>query len=486
VFLVLWRFIAAAFSATLACSWIMRGLGAQGWFPFTHRLFPHIVLMMLLYALLYVGMVFVWHRGRLSLYDLLFSKASRAASSADEQMDEMPARATTSSECLEPELQEESLKQDGKGALVSILIPAYNAEDSIASALRSAIEQAWEPKEIIVVDDGSTDRTLAMARQFESDTVRVVSQYHEGAAAARNHAFSLSRGDYIQWLDADDLLSRDKIPRQMAAAKQCQNKRIVFTCSYGVFLQRPYRAKFVPTKLWQDQLPVEWLLNKMGGNMFMQTGTWLVSREVVQAAGPWNSRLLGDDDGEYFCRVLLQADLVRFVPGPRVYYRKPNRKSLSYIGFSDRKREAQWTSMRLHMEYLRTLEDSDRTRAACVKYLQHWIMEFYPERLDIFTWAQEIARSLGGEIGTPTLAGKYAWLDKTFGLTAAKRTLSFLQAVRWSVARFRENLLYFADNIFRRRLIEDSSQWPVREAPLENKAGHNNQFVYPCDSDSTN
>ena len=98
--------------------------------------------------------------------------------------------------------------------LVSILIPAYNSEKWIADSIRSAVAQTWQPKEIIVVDDGSKDQTLSIAKQFESDSVRVFSQKNQGAAAARNNAFSMSHGDYIQWLDADDLLAPDKIARQ--------------------------------------------------------------------------------------------------------------------------------------------------------------------------------------------------------------------------------------------------------------------------------
>src|SRR5258708_26581415 len=85
--------------------------------------------------------------------------------------------------------------------LVSILIPAFNAHAWIADTLRSAIAQTWERKEIIVIDDGSSDQTLVIARQFESNSVRVVTQKNQGAAAARNIAFSLCQGDYIQWLD---------------------------------------------------------------------------------------------------------------------------------------------------------------------------------------------------------------------------------------------------------------------------------------------
>ena len=101
--------------------------------------------------------------------------------------------------------------------LVSILVPAYNSEEWIGDSIRSALAQTWQRKEIIVVDDGSRDRTAEAARRFASKEVKVVSTENRGAAAARNHALQLSQGDYIQWLDADDLLSPDKIERQLAA-----------------------------------------------------------------------------------------------------------------------------------------------------------------------------------------------------------------------------------------------------------------------------
>src|ERR1700722_18397770 len=109
--------------------------------------------------------------------------------------------------------------------LVSILIPAYNGEAWISSTLRSAIAQTWERKEIIVVDDGSTDQTLTVARRFESELVTVISQKNQGAAATRNNAFALCKGDYIQWLDADDLMAPDKTSLQMEAVERCGSRR---------------------------------------------------------------------------------------------------------------------------------------------------------------------------------------------------------------------------------------------------------------------
>jgi glycosyltransferase involved in cell wall biosynthesis len=331
-------------------------------------------------------------------------------------------------------------------SLVSILIPAFNAQEWIADTLRSAVVQTYPRKEIIVVDDGSTDCTLAIARQFECDCVRVVTQKNQGAAASRNRAFSLCRGDYIQWLDADDLLAPDKIARQMAVLERSQSKRILLSSAWGRFLYRYYRTEFVPTRLWCDLTPAEWLLRKMGENLFMQTATWLVSRELTEAAGPWNTQLLSDDDGEYFCRILLASDGVRFVPEAKAYYRARGFRSLHYIGTSDSKVEALWHSMRLHIGYLRSLEESERVRVACLKYLQTLLIYFYPERPDIVEQANELASDLGGRLEVPRLSWKYSWIQAAFGWRPAKRVRLFLPGIRFCLAKYWDKLLFQAQN----------------------------------------
>src|SRR5215475_8742407 len=128
-------------------------------------------------------------------------------------------------------------------SLVSILIPAYNARAFLRQTLESALAQSWTRKEIIVVDDASTDSTLSIAKEFASRGVRVAShQSRLGAAAARNKAFSLCQGDYIQWLDADDLLAPDKIEKQMAVLEATSNKRLLVSSAWGSFMYRPYKV----------------------------------------------------------------------------------------------------------------------------------------------------------------------------------------------------------------------------------------------------
>lgn len=303
--------------------------------------------------------------------------------------------------------------------LVSILTPAYNAEPWIAETITSALRQTWPRKEIIVVDDGSTDRTLLVASKFSKDGVTVVSQKNSGASTARNHAYSLCHGDYIQWLDADDLLAPDKISRQVEFAETVRNPYKLLASEWGRFLYRTKSARFIPSPLWNDLSPLEWLLRKMTLNVWMQPGCWLVSRELSDAAGPWDERLSFDDDGEYFCRVLLKSQGVSFVPGAKAYYRATGPGSLSSVDYSSKKLESAWTSIQLHIQYLLGLEDSPRTRNAAVSFLQTWHYIFDPHRVDIIAEMQHLARTFGGAVDCfPLVEGlrwKFAWMESIFG-----------------------------------------------------------------------
>lgn len=305
--------------------------------------------------------------------------------------------------------------------LASILIPAYNAERTIADTVQSALAQTWPRKEVIIVDDDSRDQTLSIARTFASRDVSVVTKCNAGAAAARNHAFGLSQGDYIQWLDADDLLAPDKILKQMEQLEDGGSSRTAFSSAWGRFTHRISRARFVPTLLWQNLSAAEWLFRKITHNLFMQTATWLVSRDLTEAAGPWDTRLLSDDDGEYFSRVLLHSDGIRFVPEARVFYRRSGSQSLSYVGSSEKKLEAHLLSVLLHIKYLRSLEESERVRSASLDYLQRSLIYFYPEHPNLVASCQELAAELGGRLEPPKLSWKYGWMQWLFGWTATKR-----------------------------------------------------------------
>ena len=291
-------------------------------------------------------------------------------------------------------------------ALVSILIPAHNAGPWLEQTLTSAVGQTWPSIEVIVVDDGSSDDTLAVARRFESRGVKVVSQANRGASAARNCALSLACGDYVQWLDADDLLAPDKIALQMQLAEGMGNHRTLISCAFGEFLADPRKTRFAASDLWADLAPVDFLLLRFSRNLWMNPSVWLMHRDLCQIAGPWDERLSLDDDGEYFARVVAASSGIRFVAQARCHYRRGHVGSLSR-SLSDRACESLLLSLRLCIGQLLQIEDSERTRVASVVLLQNWAERsdcFLPDSPDRLQRLQSLAREVGGVVRPPRLS----------------------------------------------------------------------------------
>jgi glycosyltransferase involved in cell wall biosynthesis len=102
---------------------------------------------------------------------------------------------------------------------ISVVIPAYNAEATVAETLASVLEQTLPPNEIVLVDDGSTDRTAYIASQMSS-SLRIERQSSRGAAAALNAGMKLTVGDHLAFVDADDIWERDKLATQAALLEE--------------------------------------------------------------------------------------------------------------------------------------------------------------------------------------------------------------------------------------------------------------------------
>ncbi len=102
--------------------------------------------------------------------------------------------------------------------LVSVVIPVYNGERFLAAAIESALEQTYRPLEVIVVDDGSTDRSATVARSFAG--VEVIDQEHAGPGAARNRGIAAASGEFLAFLDADDLMPPDKLELQVGYLRE--------------------------------------------------------------------------------------------------------------------------------------------------------------------------------------------------------------------------------------------------------------------------
>jgi len=183
--------------------------------------------------------------------------------------------------------------------LVSILIPCFNAEPWISQAIESALAQTWPEKEVIVVDDGSTDRSLEIIKSF-GERIRWETGPNRGGNPARNRLLALARGEWLQYLDADDYLQPDKIEKQLADAAPETD------VLYGPYIWEQWtagRARLVPhplpgeSDLWT--LLARWELP--------QTGACLWRKSAILAAGGWKPDQPCCQEHELYLRLLISG-----------------------------------------------------------------------------------------------------------------------------------------------------------------------------------
>lgn len=304
-------------------------------------------------------------------------------------------------------------------ASVSIIVPCYNAAPWLAQTIESALAQTWSHCEIIVVDDGSTDNSAAIARTFESRGVRVVVQSNAGASAARNHGLRLARGEFIQFLDADDLLDPQKISAQLPTLQRLGDSCIA-SGAWARFTSSPAAARFEAHDNWRDLSGIEFLQLHYEQILMMHPAAWLAPRRLLDRAGPWDESLSLNDDGEYFARVVLAARQIVFCPDARSYYRS------SVTGSLSRRRdrpalESYFRSVELTVRHLAAADSSPRTRAA-LAFAWKWLaFETYPTAPDLARDAEQRSDALGGSPQPLPGNGKFQLLSRIVGWRLARR-----------------------------------------------------------------
>lgn len=302
--------------------------------------------------------------------------------------------------------------------LVSILIPCFNAERWVAQTLDSALAQTWPNIEIIVVNDGSTDGSRAVLAQYELRGVKVVDQANAGQGAALNRAIGACSGDYIQFLDADDLLATDKVELQMR--RLLDNPGCAAIAEWARFRTDPVEAVFTPYATWRDLDPVDWLVaDWVDGGGMMYPAMWLLPRTVVDAAGPWPDLTLAIDT-EYFARVVLAARRILFCSAARTYYRSGISGTQSGLK-SARGWQSQVEVLTRCEHHLLVREDSDRTRRVCSMFWQRFAHASYPYASAIAIDALRRARNLHGDVLVPDGGRAFRVLSQVVGWKLARR-----------------------------------------------------------------
>ena len=302
---------------------------------------------------------------------------------------------------------------------MSVLIPCFNAEPWVAETVASVRAQAHRPLEIVCVDDGSTDATLAVLQRLAGPDLRVLRQQNRGQSAALNAALAVAQGDLVQFLDADDLLHPGKIAAQ--ATRLAQEPDAVAAAAWGRFSASPTQTIFEPEPCWIDAAPVAWLAlawHDGGGMLF--PARWLVPRRLVERAGPWDEALATQNDGEYFTRIVLQATRVLHVAEARVYYRSSLPSSVSA-----RVDRAAWkSSHRAHelMTVALTAELShDELRRGLALMWQRLAYASYPYEPALAEDAWRRGTQLHPARLPPEGGWRFRWLARIVGWRLARR-----------------------------------------------------------------
>ncbi len=275
--------------------------------------------------------------------------------------------------------------------LVSIIIPLYNSEKFVADTISSALAQSYRPIEIIIIDDGSTDNSLAIATKFQSEEVKIFSQQNSGASIARNKGLEIAKGEYIQFLDADDLISNNKIAEQVLLLDQKPN--YIGLCHTLHFYDGTDPKKIAIEHEWfkvGSEDNVDFLIKLYGGPLIgphfggmIQPNAWLTPRDIIDKAGPWNEMRNPDDDGEFFCRVLLNAQGIIYASHAINYYRK-FKTSTSLSAQNNREAIANiFKSAELKAQYLLAKTDCKEAKMALSRLFWEVAINAYPKFINI-------------------------------------------------------------------------------------------------------
>lgn len=221
--------------------------------------------------------------------------------------------------------------------LVSIIIPTYNRAHLIKETIDSVLAQTYMNWECIIIDDRSNDVTKAILDEYSTIDNRFIIickpiELKQGASVSRNFGLKLARGEYIQFLDSDDILADNKIEEQVKILLNESNFTIS-TCKWGRFNEIKEPISFYENKRdyinFSNAKDYFDLIGLYGS--FFPPLNFLMSKELINFSGYWNESLSMNDDGEFFFRLILNSDKIIFSEKTYVLYRDSSINNLSLL-----------------------------------------------------------------------------------------------------------------------------------------------------------
>ncbi|GAA6616690.1 glycosyltransferase family 2 protein [Scytonema sp. NUACC26] len=200
--------------------------------------------------------------------------------------------------------------------IISVIIPAYNAEQTIVDTVASVQQQTFSDLEIIVIDDESSDRTLEILYGIKEQRLQVFSYKNGGASVARNRGITHATGEYIAFLDADDLWTPNKLERQLAALKQNPKAAVAYSWTYYQFPDE--QDSYIENSyLFEGNVYPHLLVTN-----FLHNGSNpLIYRKAIDSVGFFDPTLKSVEDWDYWLRLAAKWHFV-LVREPQIIYRQ--------------------------------------------------------------------------------------------------------------------------------------------------------------------
>jgi len=304
--------------------------------------------------------------------------------------------------------------------LVSVCMPCYNAEKYVGEAIESVLNQTYKNIELIVVNDGSTDRSGEVLEKYKAKGVKVLAEKCGNASRARNRAFREAKGEYVKFFDADDILSPEMVERQVERLTGRQDA--VAMSEWGRFYNddiQTFRSN--PQGVWKDSSAVNWLVEAIrDAQPMMQAGMFLIPRQLSKRGGPWIENSSPIDDFEYFCRLFCEAKEILFVRGTTLFYRSGIKNSLSKQK-SNEARKLQCESLILGTGHILKKRQDAEARLACANVCQHLIYDLYPRHPDLRARLETRVKECGGAKIEPSGGRYFQMLSPWIGWKLARR-----------------------------------------------------------------
>ncbi|RPH11389.1 MAG: glycosyltransferase family 2 protein [Alphaproteobacteria bacterium TMED89] len=309
----------------------------------------------------------------------------------------------------------------------SVIIPCFNAEDTISDALQSCLAQGPVVERILAVDDHSTDCTPSILKEWAEShpQIQVLANPKKGAPSARNLGMKHSTTELIQWLDADDTLGAGKL--YVAQKFHLSNPNQLLACPWHSFPKDQSNQQHLNINTrWINvpnfSTPSDWISE----DRHMVPHCYSGHRRLFEQVEPWDESLLINQDGEYISRVIAASEGVTFTREIEVGYRQSSGKSVSR--FSPEKADSLFRSTESMERTALSLEDSHRMRQMVANRWQHFIYTAYPSRPDLIQAAQSKLQSLPApNISNPNAVSP---LSKLFSRTLGWKTLTQARLLR--------------------------------------------------------